>query len=158
LSVYCQFKIRCIVIYYSGPILITKNNTRQQRGHSSDVINVKQTLPELDLSGFKIVCNASMLNMKDENHFKQPVLKLAYFEFATLGNFVVVVKTLECVHKILPLGRYYTCPLNSRKVIRKKSLNKEIIGSITCSRLLSVNGQVSVSFSSVRDFLRMTDR
>jgi len=40
----------------------------------------------------------------------------------------------------------------------KKSLNKEIVGSITCTRLLSVNGQVSVSFRTVSDFLRMTDR
>jgi len=34
----------------------------------------------------------------------------------------------------------------------KKSLNKEIVGSITCTRLLSVNGQMSVSFRSVSDF------
>ena len=47
---------------------------------------------------------------------------------------------------IYDLGRYYMCPLNWRKAIRKKSLNKEIVGSITCTCLLSVNGQVSVSF------------
>jgi len=40
----------------------------------------------------------------------------------------------------------------------KKSINKEIFGSITCTRLLSVNGQVSVSFHLVSDFRRMTDR
>jgi len=40
----------------------------------------------------------------------------------------------------------------------KKSLNKEIVGSIICTRLLFVNEQVSVSFRSVSDFWRMTDR
>jgi len=50
------------------------------------------------------------------------------------------------------------CLLNCRKAIRKKSLNKEIVRSITCTRLLSVNGQMYVLFLSVSDFLRMTDR
>jgi len=35
LSVDCQFKIRHIVIYYSGHIVINKNSTRhRKRGHS----------------------------------------------------------------------------------------------------------------------------
>jgi len=34
-----------------------------------------------------------------------------------------------------------------------KSLNKEIVGSITCTPLLSVNGQVSVSFCLSERFL-----
>jgi len=47
LSVDCQFKIRYIVIYYSGHIVINKNIIENE-GIVSDVINVKQTLSELD--------------------------------------------------------------------------------------------------------------
>ena len=65
-----------------------------------------------------------------------------------------VVLNIKVYHPFkLELGRYYMCPLNWWKAMRKKSLNKEIVGSITCTHLLSVNRQVSVSF---RDFLRMT--
>jgi len=45
------------------------------------------------------------------------------------------------------------CPFNGRKAICKMSLNKEIVGSTTFTPLISVNGQVAVSFHSVSDFL-----
>ena len=117
MSVDCQFKIRYIVIYYYGHILINKNNTlHRKRGYSKWRHQYKTNSSRIRFCPEKIFVWLFVIHpyyIKDKKLFKATRAKISLFWICNINKRqkVCVVKTfcacIRCFHYLINSYVFY---------------------------------------------------